>query len=224
MPYFAHPEFYRHRLHLKPPVFHPGPRPFRILFCGTIVKAGYSQSFHFPILNRYEVMDYIIEHFAEHIAKSAQGPKMPITILSTDDPDNTIKKHSLSPVRYFQALCHADFFIAPPGTFMPHCHNIIEAMTAGAIPITNYGHYFDPPLQNEINCLAFNTLDELDQALRKAIDMSPEQIDALRKGTMDYYERHLKPSSFGAAFRQSWSPSTHLVVNMERPTYGLPDA
>lgn len=219
MPYFAHPTFYRKRLHLKSPAFRPGFRPFKIFFCGTLDKQSYARSFRFPILNRHQIMEYIFQHFPDHIANSMEGPRKAITILTTDDTRDVVEKHPFSPVRYFQALSKADFFIAPPGWVMPHCHNIIEAMTAGTIPITNYAQHFDPPLQNGTNCLSFASYEDLDVALRQAMQMPADRVDFLRRGTLDYYQRYLKPSSFGANFRRCWTPSMHLIVNQERADY-----
>jgi len=216
MPYFAHPEFYRKGLHLKASGFQSGSRPYRIFFCGSVLKEEYSRDFHFHILNRYEIMDYISSHFADHITHSMERTVKPIVFLITNDPRDTVRKHQLAPAEYFQALKRADFFIAAPGCKMPHCHNIIEAMTAGAIPITNYAHVMHPPLQNGVNCLSFTDYESLSQALTRAMSMSAEVVDLLRKGTLNHHQNYLKPSAFGANFRRSCSTSTTLFVNEER--------
>ncbi len=219
-PYFAHPEFYQAKLHLKPAIFRPGPRFFRVFFCGTVDRKTYSQGFRFPILNRSEIIGYVLSKFSDQISHSVEGPKKAITLIITDDTRDIVHKHLLTLDRYFEALKNADFFIAPPGWVMPHSHNIIEAFTAGAVPITNYGHYFTPPLQNGINCLSFSNHEELNRVVREAIRMSPERINFLRRGALDYYHRYLAPSAFGAQFRKTWVSSKPLLVNLERFDYG----
>ena len=39
---------------------------------------------------------------------------------------------------------------------MPMCHNIIESMAVGVIPITNYPEWFDPDLEHMKNCIVFD--------------------------------------------------------------------
>ncbi len=221
MPYFAHPKFYRERLHLKASAASPLPRPMRIFFCGSVEKEKYGRCFLFPILNRSQIMEYILEHFSDHIANSMQAPKMEITMLITSDTRDIVEKHPFSPAKFFQALTKADFFIAPPGWVMPHSHNIIEAMTAGSIPITNYAHLFDPPLQSGTNCLSFASYQDLDRVLWEAINMPAEKVEFMRKETLEYYQRHLRPSAFGAKFRRCWLPSTPVLVNQERTDYAI---
>src|SRR3990167_5062911 len=58
-----------------------------------------------------------------------------------------------------------DFFLAPPGVQMPLCHNIIEAIAVGTIPFTNYYNWFEVPLEDGKNCIAFNDEKELLQRL-----------------------------------------------------------
>ena len=221
MPYFAHPEFYRRKLHFQAGGAEAGPRRFRIFFAGTWTKDGYTDTFRFPILNRYEILRYIQDHFGDQVATSMEGSPKPITLLLTDDNRDVLEKHRLSPDGFFRALQESDFFIAPPGWVMPHCHNLIEAMAAGAIPITNYGRFFDPPLQPDVNCLAFDNLEDLDRVLRQAIALSTGEVDVLRRGTREYYRRHLDPAAFGASLRQAASSPLRLIVNGERADYAV---
>ncbi|HHM04768.1 MAG TPA: hypothetical protein ENJ19_03385 [Gammaproteobacteria bacterium] len=93
-------------------------------------------------------------------------------------------------------LATADFFLAPPGIVMPMCHNIVEAMAVGCVPITNYPEWFDPALTPMENCIAFDGEDDLLAKLRLALRMPVEQIRSMRAKVLSYYERYLRPANF----------------------------
>lgn len=107
-------------------------------------------------------------------------------------------------------IAAADFFLCPPGIVMPMCHNIIEAMAVGTIPITNYPEWLDPPLEPGNNCLAFADVVDLVAVLRQAQAMEPKEISRLKANVIRYYERYLDPRSF--VDRVLASPDKHLPV------------
>src|SRR5205823_2507023 len=82
----------------------------------------------------------------------------PIVLVTVDDRSLRISKHVLQGLDYLRFIGACDFFLAPPGCAMPLSHNLIEAMSLGAIPILNYGDYLDPPLRDGVDCLAFSTI------------------------------------------------------------------
>lgn len=97
---------------------------------------------------------------------------------------------------WLPTLARADFFLSPPGIIMPMCHNIIEAMAVGAIPITNYPEWMDPPLRHMEDCIAFDDEDDLIAKLKQALEMDPHEIGRLRANVLEYYDTHLRPETF----------------------------
>jgi hypothetical protein len=93
-------------------------------------------------------------------------------------------------------LARADFFLSPPGIIMPMCHNVIEAMAVGSIPICNYPEWFTPDLTHMENCIAFDDQDDLIAKLKLALAMGEEEILRMRTNVLNYYETHLKPDTF----------------------------
>jgi hypothetical protein len=98
--------------------------------------------------------------------------------------------------RWLEALAKADFFLACPGVGMPLCHNVIEALAAGSIPILQYAAYLSPPLEDRVNCLAFHDAQSLDDVMRSIFTMSEAEITALRANVRAHYDKHLAPGRF----------------------------
>ena len=102
----------------------------------------------------------------------------------------------IEPSVWLSTLATSDFFLCPPGFVMPMCHNAIEAMAVGAIPIINYPEWFDPHLEHLKNCIAFDDKADLLGKLNEVLAMSGEPIARMRQGVMDYYDNYLVPESF----------------------------
>ncbi len=97
---------------------------------------------------------------------------------------------------WLENLARANFFLSPPGIVMPMCHNIVEAMAVGAIPITNYPEWFDPPLTHMKDCIVFDEKDDLIEKLKAALRMDQSKIEKMRNNTIAYYKNHLDPYTF----------------------------
>lgn len=102
----------------------------------------------------------------------------------------------IDPEHWLDTLAMADFFLSPPGIVMPMCHNVIEAMAVGTIPITNYPEWLDPPLRHMENCIVFADRADLLAQLRAALALAPAEIARLRRNVIDYYDTHMRPDSF----------------------------
>jgi len=98
--------------------------------------------------------------------------------------------------RWMSTLAKADFFLCPPGYVMPMCHNAIEAMAVGAIPIINYPEWFDPHLRHLETCIVFDDKNDLIEKLNDVLAMSEQRVGELRQRVIQYYETHLSPESF----------------------------
>ena len=215
-PYFAHPKFYKAGLHNTVRGLRDQKRNVRIFFSGTLSKSAYSDKFKFPILNRDKIMRHLVEKFEWAIEgdSGAVGVK-PILVVSTSDTRDIVEKHKFRLKTYIDVMSRSDFFICPPGWLMPHSHNIIEAMSVGTIPITNYNSYMHPPLSPDANCLAFATLREFEGAIDRALRMDAQEVRRLRQGVISYYEEHLEPASFGKKLVTRQPLILEIVVNDE---------
>lgn len=113
-------------------------------------------------------------------------------------------------------IARADFFLCPPGIVMPMCHNLIEAMAVGAIPITNYPEWLDPQLEHMETCIAFDNREDLIKKLSQAMHMNKEKLTTMRKNVIDYYESYLKSEFFIHKLETSNVKTIPLLMYLER--------
>lgn len=122
----------------------------------------------------------------------------------------------IEPQDWLGTLAMADFFLSPPGIVMPMCHNIIEAMAVGTIPITNYPEWLDPHLKHMENCIVFDDRDDLIAKLKAVLEMAPEEIARLRSNVIDYYDNHMRPDTFIRRLEASTDLKVPLLMYTER--------
>ena len=102
----------------------------------------------------------------------------------------------IAPESWLDAVAAADFFLSPPGIVMPMCHNIIEAMAVGTIPVTNYPEWLDPHLRHMEHCIVFDDRTDLMAKLDLVLQLDDAAIARLRANVIDYYQTHLRPEAF----------------------------
>jgi hypothetical protein len=103
-------------------------------------------------------------------------------------------------------LAKYDFFLACPGVYMPHSHNLVEAMSVGTIPIiqNSYARLVVPPLEDGVNAIIF-TQDTFLPVARRALQFDDRTINALHEGVQAYYENHMTPRAVIAGlFSKPW--------------------
>jgi Glycosyl transferases group 1 len=139
-----------------------------------------------------------------------------IVLSLTGNTEDNTRKHNLSQAEYIEFLATADFMIAPPGWLMPTCHNLVEAMSVGTIPITNYPNYMYPhQLQHKRTSMCFSTIDDLGETLKEALTMEGKEIRRMRGNVIDYYEEFLSPASVGNLLKRQIGVIDNIVVNDE---------
>jgi hypothetical protein len=223
-PYFAFPEFYRAGLYNEVRGMRRQARNIKIFFAGKISRVQctassssfYSDHFRFPILSRDKILGHVAAKFEWAVTSElSRSGSRSILIVSNDWPNNATNGRRLSLREYLDVTSRSDFFICPPGYLMPHSHNLIEAMSVGTIPITNYHLYMRPPLTPDGNCLAFSTVEELERVINRALCMPEAEIQRLREGAISYYEEYMEPESFGKKLMECSLLISEVVVNDE---------
>jgi glycosyltransferase involved in cell wall biosynthesis len=166
-------------------------------------------------MSRAEVFSTIFARFSSQIGSLADPTKQ-IIISQTDEGADNVVKHPLSPDQYLAAIAGADFFICPPGWSMPHSHNLVEAMSVGTIPITNYNDYIAPALVNNVNSLQFHDAESLSEAIDTALNMPAHHVREMREQALLYYDEVLSHLAVGTKIRQSLLTLDKIIANSER--------
>jgi len=142
-----------------------------------------------------------------------EGSRM---ILVMDRRNRYIRPDELRPV-----LERFDFFLALPGVVMPLCHNLIEAMSVGCIPIIQYAHLLDPPLRHTHDCLSFSSAEQLIELLNQLTDMSALDIQQMRGNVTSYFHKHLTPSAVIGELERRGDGLKRIKMNAEWPSTEL---
>ena len=200
MPYPMHPLLYSDNLPSRLDDGRRQARTMRIFFSGD--TDGYLRNrIHYPAtkLTRSEIIDTILEMPADKLlavtsqeshAKLMHGEYLKKFVLT----DNS--KFRIEAPQWLESIAKADFFLCPPGYVMPMCHNVIEAMSVGTIPVINYPEWMTPDLTDMDNCIAFSDREDLIRKINLVLEMGADKIREMRSSVVDYYARHLDPAGF----------------------------
>lgn len=122
---------------------------------------------------------------------------------------------NISPQQLPGVLSRSNFFLCFPGVVMPLCHNAIEAMAFGCIPILQYPNLFHPPLEHGINCLSFSDEQTFKTCISEGLQMSENQTTAMRMNVLEYYHEYLAPESAIANVLKEKGIRKKLFLNAE---------
>jgi hypothetical protein len=194
-PFFMHP-----RTGAAPRPDSVDSRPARLFFGGNTEQGKYDKDVirdTYGMLSRREMLEVAAATIpAEGIYKPVEAAAW----LESSDFHPFVfceTQHCRIPQeRWLEALAKADFFLACPGVGMPLCHNVIEALAAGCVPILQYGAYLTPPLQDRVNCFAFTDAQSLSEVLNEVLIMDQATIGRLRANVRAHYDAHLAPGCF----------------------------
>jgi len=229
-PYFMHPSVYHRGLHKRRSpsttldsrlsTFDSAAkqrRRFRIGFFGTHDREFYTKHYHFPGMNRFEILEAFLQKYGNLMTHLRGFPRHwdPCEIaVSIDERGGDRRgKTFLSQDHYLEALCECDFVLSPPGICTPLSHNLIEAMFCGAIPITNAGLFMSEPLADGRNCLEFSNAAGFSDAMENAFAITDSKLLELRLAAFDYYRRFLNPVAFANSLEMFGQGQ--LLVNAE---------
>jgi len=200
MPYPVHPLLAGADLPQRLEELRHNKKKLRIFFSGD--TKGYTKNrIHYPNtkLPRLEVIETILEKLADRTIHVED--KAVLKNLFAGDFINSCvivdtSKFWVDTADWLPHLSKTDFFICPPGYCMPMCHNVIEAMAVGSIPVINYPEWFNPTLRHMENCIVFSDKNDLVKNIKDILNMGKQQISEMRHKVIDYYENHLNPRNF----------------------------
>lgn len=217
MPYFMHPEQYKHDARHRLAQLHERGRKLRIFFSGNVAEEHYRHPLPGGKLNRVDIIGALREMPSVTFPASEREFR---DVFSRGESRCLIhdRRHfAVADADWLDTIARSDFFLCLPGSRMPMCHNVIEAMAVGTIPILNYGDWFDPPLKHGETCMAFNTLEDVRARVTEALNLDRAAVERLRHNVINYYEEHLSPIGFRRKLEDAPNERLRLLVNTEFP-------
>jgi len=207
MPYYLYPRLYNSKIYKELDVLRGMSKIFKIVFSGSTHPALYSnfEWYHTDgkkMLNRNQIIDFVSKEFGSEIFyltsykdidNATKSSKKIIFSLN----DTLAKKTSskLSNIEHLKLIAQSSFFLTAPGTGMPICHHIMEAIKFGTIPITSYADLLNPKLDNNL-CLNFQSFADLYSVIEKAILMKHDEHEFKKNNLINFYNQSLCPESF----------------------------
>ena len=169
----------------------------RLFFSGN-QKSRYAKSdlsTQFSACNRIDLLGHLRAKFGGLCETLQQWPKQANSVWRPIMLGDS-RRVSIHPTQWLDALSHFDFFIGCPGVDHPMCHNLIEAMSVGTIPVLEHGHCFCPHLVDGVNAILFSGLDGFEDAVQRVLAMDDSTIRRLRRGVVEYYDAHLDSEKY----------------------------
>jgi hypothetical protein len=188
-------------------------RDIKCLFFGNSDPDSYSSpnlNEVFGIFTRREILDFIEYEFKEDAQYGIKEDQQKSLVIQ--DRSNPIPQNLLLPT-----LVRCDFFLATPGVAIPACHNLIEAMSVGVIPIIEFPHLIFPPLTPGKNCIHFSSMEELSSIIHRIItdDFNREDISIMREHVITFYQDHLSGEAVVKKLEKSWGKLRRIYLNAE---------
>ncbi|KAF2333104.1 glycosyltransferase family protein [Flavobacterium daemonense] len=194
LPYIMHPANY---LLPQPEIL---PKNIGIILSGNFEEKIYNTRVipdNFGLLNRWEIYTEILKHKK---GLSISGTELVQDLYSGCFKDKFIvmkwQSGAIPTEKWRHYLSSADFIFCAPGMTMPMCHNVLEAMSVGVIPILNYQNWLNPSLEDGINCLVFRDEKDIESVIDKALAFSDLQKNEMAKNVIEYYKIYYKSFVF----------------------------
>lgn len=198
--------------------FRVTPRRLRVLFAGD--SGGYKRNrvrYPKPKLPRLEVLATLVAGLGDDVI-AVQDADHFERLRNTEFTRKFVLSDSGSGVenrQWMSTMAKADFFLCPPGIVMPMCHNVIEAMAVGTIPLINYPEWLHPNLTHLENCLVFDGNEDLIGKMRLALAMDESQINRMRSNVIKYYDSYLQPDAVVKEVETREEHTTTLLMYTE---------
>lgn len=215
--YMMHPKVYQLGMHRKLNELRRVERKGKIVFAGNASRKSYSGGLVAALYGkvpRYELLQWLEQELS--------GTELR-TVTRSNDLSTNRYENNLAIVRsedvkiafedWLSTIASYDFFLACPGADMPMCHNAVEAMAVGCIPLLEYPEFFHPALEHGKNCIVFRGEKDLLEQVRKVLAMNASEIAALRQGVTDYYDACLDPAAWVPRLTAQRSAPVALVYN-----------
>lgn len=144
----------------------------------------------FGVLPRLEILSTLRDQFSDRIDHfDASGDPHRIVLRdSNTDP--------IAGKEWMPTLTRHRFFLCCPGASQPICHNLIESMAVGTVPVLEYADRLHPQLVDGVNAVCFQGKTGLVDAIHRIDAMSEAQRESLSRNAQAYFDQNLDGGRF----------------------------
>jgi len=235
MPYPMHPLVYASDRDRDCRRLRAGPRSLRLFFAGNVDAQAYTSSSsmravraRFDMLDRARVISTLETGLGDAVQRVSDPAALNRCVAKGAGAEAVLAidpGFRIGLDRWLETLSRCDVLLSPPGVFMPLCHNAVEAMSVGCIPLTNYAAWFTPRLTHMENCIEFTDEADLVRKARMVLEMDSSRIAEMRANVAAYYDRYLDPDRFRErVFAHPAKSLTLFVITERRSTWERVDA
>lgn len=144
----------------------------------------------FGVLPRLQILSALRQEFPDRIAARASEGACDRIVLrnSATDP--------IDAGQWMSVVAGHQFFLCCPGASQPVCHNVIEAMAVGTIPILEYADRMPSGLRDGVNAVFFRGRAGLINAIARIDLMDSQERENVSQNTCRYFDDHLDGAKF----------------------------
>jgi hypothetical protein len=205
IPFFGYPEFLLKNWESATFSKKPSSR-FRVCFAGNCDPAKYSQ----PVSDQCSVTRAGAKVL---LTREFESQVMRIDLwedksrLATNETAKILFSDAFQAFlyldEYVNALLASDFFLVLPGIASPLTHSLYESVFCGCIPILGQCDEYEMVWQDGKNCLIYHDDLSLVACVKKALDMTEEQLTDLRSNAKKTFEQNFGFSKFAESVANS---------------------
>ncbi|WP_312075179.1 hypothetical protein [Chryseobacterium sp.] len=219
VPMSFHPYMYYFQ-HWNIPVEEPAQRHHTVFCYGNFDKNAYLEirKTGFKVASRTEILEFLKENPNFISVKSSSEIENKSVELSGKLVFAMRENYQIDMKDIRPLLSKFNFYLCCPGVVMPLCHNVVEAMSVGTIPIIEkeYAEVMYPNLEHLKNAIIFNDLKELEELLQNIIfKISQEEISEMRENSLIYYKEFLTPEGMIKNLNKNISEGRKIYLQAE---------
>ncbi len=206
-PIHFHPKYFNEHIEAETQTLRLNEKKIGVLFAGNsnINYAKNNKLFHdcYGIHSRFELLDYLRKECSDLVVEPESEEQFN-TLLKKGQLKHKIvliDKFSISGIdestgynKYFELLSMAKYYLYTTGVIIPFCHNHIESIACGCIPITEFPQFY-PNMADNKNCIVFKSLTELNDKVRDALSHEEQNVVSI-ESIFNYYDDNFSLRNF----------------------------
>jgi len=176
-------------------------------FIGIVISGNFEEKIYssnainsnFKVLNRWEIYNEIVKH--PNLVEIT-GSELMNYFGSKHFIDKFVlmkwQNGAIPTEKWRFYLSTSKFMFCAPGMTMPLCHNVLEAISVGVIPIINYQNWLNPSMEDKVNCLIYNNQDDIQKVIDFALQMEDSVVLQMSNNVKKYYDLYYSKYDFEA--------------------------